>query len=382
MRRWCVIATFLGGVGVAAAGPAEAPVIGGTAVPEGTWRDATAVLFGGQQGCTGVLVAPTVVLTAAHCADPAEGDLPDGVLVGTNDLSKPSRGETIDLTKVVMHPGGVYDLAVLVLDHASTIEPRRLATGWVQHDVVDGASVAFVGYGSIDRDGDVYVDAMQQATSTVTDAGCTRHQGCDPRARPAGEIGAGGMGIDTCPGDSGGPMYVVTPYGAFLAGITSRGYDDNQFWCSEGGIYVRPDKDELVQWIETEGGVTLPVGRGPKADPFEIGATGSKTVTVDADDPVAGATHTWEIETPPAHGEATIDAAGKLTIDAGDTPGADSVVVRATDSADATRTARGRISFTVVEDSGGCAAGGGTAGLAPALLALGLVVARRRRGRA
>ena len=383
MRRWSLFAVVLATAAPAAASPGEAPVIGGTAVPAGTWRDTAAVLFGGQQGCTGVLVAPTVVLTAAHCADPAEGDLPDGVLLGTNSLARPSAGETIDLAKVTMHPGGVYDLAVLVLAEPSTIEPRKLATGWVQADVADGAEVAFVGYGSIDRDGDVYVDDLQQATSTVTDAGCTRHRGCDARARPNGEIGAGGMGIDTCPGDSGGPMYLTTEYGSFLAGITSRGYDDNQFFCSEGGIYVRPDKDELVQWIEAEGGVKLPVGRGPRADAFEVVAGGERTIMLDADDPRGSRAYTWEIVTPPAGGSATIDASGALTVSAGDVLGASEVVVKATDTTDPTRSARGRISFTVVEsDGGGCAAGGGRGGPGGLLLTLGLGLALARRRRA
>ena len=38
---------------------------------------------------------------------------------------------------------------------------------------------------------------------------------------PDGELGAGGMGIDTCPGDSGGPLYLPTDFGTFLAGVTS-----------------------------------------------------------------------------------------------------------------------------------------------------------------
>ena len=386
MRRWS-LATILLGAALApvsaAAGPGPAPVIGGTAVPEGTWRDTAAVLFGGEQGCTGVLVAPTVVLTAGHCTDPAEGDLPDGVLIGTNSLARPSAGETIDLTKVVFHPGGVYDIGLLVLAQPSTIEPRRLATGWVQSDVIDGAPVELVGYGSIDRDGNVYIDAMQQAASTVTDAGCNRHRGCESGARPDGEIGAGGGGIDTCPGDSGGPMYLTTDYGSFVVGITSRGYDDNQFFCSEGGIYVRPDKDELVAWIEQEGGVQLPVGRGPQADDFTVDSDDSTTVIIDADDPRMGGTHTWEIATQPGHGTAAIDADGTLQVTAAaDYTGPDAVVVRAIDAVDQSRSARGRISYQVVEGGGCCQTGGGRGELAPALLGLALLFRRRRRGNA
>src|SRR5512138_3522047 len=63
--------------GAAHAGPAgtpdlegtgPAPIVGGSEVPAGKWPDAVAVL-GAQGSCTGTLIAPTVVLTAGHCAE-------------------------------------------------------------------------------------------------------------------------------------------------------------------------------------------------------------------------------------------------------------------------------------------------------------------------
>ena len=177
-------------------------------------------------------------------------------------------------------------------------------------------------------------------------------------------------------------MYLTTDYGAFLAGITSRGYDDNQFFCSEGGIYVRPDKAELVAWIEQEGGVTMPVGRGPRADGLEVASGDSGSITVDADDPHAGRSHGFTVVTAPAHGSATITATGVLTvIAAADYTGPDIVEIEATDSADPTRSARGLIRYEVVDGGGCCQTGGGRGELGPALLGLGLVLRRRRGGR-
>ncbi len=363
------------------------PVMGGSAVPEGKWRDATAVLFDGQQGCTGVLIAPTVVMTAAHCIDSSL----NAVLIGTNTLAAPSRGETINVTRRIQYPQQKYDVAIVLLAQPSTIAPRLLASGWVQSDIVNGARVQFVGYGAVDRDANDYVEAMQEAESTVTDADCTAHAGCDTSARPAGEIGAGGAGIDTCPGDSGGPMYLLTTYGDFLVGITSRGYDDNQFLCSEGGIYTRPDKGEIVAWVEREAAVYLPDGRGPKADKLYVQPGNDASISVDANDPRTGRTYTWEIVTPPAHGTATIDASGRLTVvAAADYLGPDAVIVRAIDATDPTRSARGRIEIEMVEelpegDGGCCQAGGADGRLAPALLVLGALLVpwrRRRRARA
>src|SRR5687767_13978296 len=59
-------------------------VIGGAAAPAGKWPYTVAVMWSGEQGCTGTLVAPTVVITAGHCV--ADG-APDAILVGASALS-------------------------------------------------------------------------------------------------------------------------------------------------------------------------------------------------------------------------------------------------------------------------------------------------------
>ena len=358
--------------------PRAAPVIGGTDVPSGEWRDVAAVLFGGQQGCTGVLIAPTVVLTASHCLDQ---DL-DAVLIGTNSLARPSAGERIAVVQQLDGPGA-YDVALLVLERASTMPVRKLATGWVQSQIVDGAVVAFVGYGAIDRDANTYVDELREAQSTITDAACTTSAGCDPDNRPAGEIGAGGAGIDTCPGDSGGPMYLVTAHGDFLAGITSRGYDDNQFECSEGGIYTRPDKAALVAWVEEAAGVALEDGLHPTGDAMTIVWGTTETQALDAADPWAS-DHSWELVTPPSQGTATLSADGVLTVTAPGADGDDVVVVRAIDRADPTRSAKVRIALAYREtddgeDSGGCCSTGGAPAAPGLLAAVTMLVGLRRR---
>src|SRR5262245_6833153 len=78
------------------------PVIGGAAAPDGKWPDAVALMFGGQQECTGTLVAPTVVITAGHCVNDGA---PDQVLIGTSSLLRPGgEGELINVEKFVEYP--------------------------------------------------------------------------------------------------------------------------------------------------------------------------------------------------------------------------------------------------------------------------------------
>src|SRR6185369_14964998 len=125
-----------------------------------------------------------------------------------------------------------------VLARASSRKPRPVVDGWARLNLVNGAAVELVGYGAINATGDHFIDELQEASSTITDVDCTTSAGCNPGAQPAGELGAGGMGIDTCPGDSGGPLYLMTRYGPVLAGVTSRSYDNPPVPCSGGGIYV------------------------------------------------------------------------------------------------------------------------------------------------
>jgi hypothetical protein len=98
-----------------------------------------------------------------------------------------------------------------------------------------------------------------EAETIITDIDCSgpesNQHGCNADVRPAGEIIAGGAGIDSCYGDSGGPLYLLTNHGAFLIGVTARALDDSTEACGEGGIYERPDA--AMAWIEQTGGITL-----------------------------------------------------------------------------------------------------------------------------
>jgi endonuclease G len=320
-------------------GPVDPPtaVIGGANAAPGAWPDAAAVLFPVNQtdvpACSGTLIAPTVVLTAGHCDDPAEPPLPDHVLIGTSSLARPGDGETLAIARGIPFPDAAQteDVALLILAQPSSRPPRKIATGWARADLVDGAAIALVGFGAINKDGDQFVDALQEARTTITDADCSTSIGCNPGAQPAGELGAGGMGIDTCPGDSGGPLYLTTAYGTFLAGVTSRAYGNAQFECSEGGIYERPDK--IVDWIEAAAGVAVARGPEPSADPITaIHGDGGETA-IDANDPAA-ARHTFAVTTPPTHGAAEVRSDGVVRVctDAAAAPGDDQLTVTITDA--------------------------------------------------
>jgi secreted trypsin-like serine protease len=377
-----------------------APVIGGSNAPAGKWPDVAAVLYRQTDGtdeqmCTGTLVAPTVVLTAGHCdpaLDPQIGQL-DNVLLGTTLLAM--GGETVQVASIHQYPNSQSseDVTVLVLAQPAVETPRAIATGWARLDIQNGAAVEFVGYGSIDKDGNTYIDDLQAAQSTITDFDCTTMPGCNTAARPDGELGAGGMGIDTCPGDSGGPMYLLTSYGEFVAGVTSRSYDNAMYACSEGGIYERPDK--IVDWIEQVAGVAVTHGPEPTAPPIVAIHGGAGETVIAANDPKAK-DHTFTIMTPPAQGTAKVRDDGRLRVCTDPAAsGSDSVTVVVADGVrkvtttipiaieDGTAPASCDVNaFSVGDDSGGCcsSSGGGT-GSIPLAIGVLAVVIRSRRGR-
>lgn len=389
---------------LAAAGPpaapvaatTTAPVIGGDDAKAGRWPDVAAILFPGPFGddprCTGTLVAPTIVITAGHCYDPSDLPLPDNVLIGTSSLARPGDGETIAIKHGYTFPDAVNteDLTVLVLARPSSRTPRKIATGWARIDITNGAAISLVGFGAVNPAGDAYVDELQEASSTITDFDCSTSVGCNTGAQPAGELGAGGMGIDTCPGDSGGPLYLTTSYGTFLAGVTSRSYDDASVACSEGGIYVRPDK--VIDWIEAKAG-KVARAPGPEFDPIVAVRGDGGDTRISVNDPRSDA-HRFEITTPPARGTAKVrgDGAVRVCTDPAAAPGDDAVTVTIIDTRHDGRALPVTIPIQIEDgtpgaacdldafSSGGCCdTGGGTGGAIPLTIGVLALVRRRRR---
>jgi uncharacterized protein (TIGR03382 family) len=407
---WRVVLASLILVPAAAAGD-EIRVIGGSDAPQGMWPATAAILYGSasdpsaansdpfaSRECTGVLVAPTVVLTAGHCVPGVlgsdEGYIGDltGVLIGAASLSDPSAGDLVvaQNSDISQYPNSqtTIDIGIIKLEHASTMTPAPIADGWAKFDIVNGANVELVGFGSIDKNGAMYVPQEQEAQSTITDYDCSTSDGCNAGAMPDGELGAGGDGIDTCPGDSGGGMYLLTSYGTFVAGITSRSYADSTYFCSQGGIYERPDK--IVDYIEMTTGAQLAHGPMPAAAAIAAVTGGLGTTQIDTNDPKTDE-HRFDIATPPQHGKLAVDSSGAVRFCADSTTGSDSATITVTDAKNGTRTLPVTIAIGVATGAGSgtcdvddfpsagcCDASGSPSGSAMLALVVGAALVRRR----
>ena len=381
-------------VALAAAPP---PIVGGEQASPGAWPSAAALVARGGASCSGVLVHPRIVLSAAHCRD----NEIEGVWLGAVDLNEETPGEWAEVASQHGYPdyAWTYDVLVLVLTEDAETSPAPLAIGCGAELLVDGVDAVLAGFGATDSWGSTYPDVLMVAETTVEVASCDDEaRGCVPGAMPDGELIAGGDGIDSCYGDSGGPVYVATDWGEHLvAGVSSRAADPSDVPCGDGGIYVRVDA--VRSWIEQTTGLTLDEptcadpgveneAPSPTAEPIEVESGARATVTVDPGDPDADDEHSFAVSIQPTYAEASIDAHGVLTVEAdSDYYGPDALRVAVSD-AWATGEVQVPITITLPERApdtgfvfddeppGGCGCAGGAGGWW--LLGLAAALLRRR----
>jgi len=236
-------------------------ITGGQPAVEGAWPSAASVRADGWARCSGVLIAPSLVLTAGHC----DSDELDAVFLGGNDLWDMDNGELIPILQRTRYPNHTrtFDVTLLALETPAITQPSAVVRDCALADLLDGAAVEIVGFGTTDRFGTQTSHVLMSARTTITDADCSQADvGCHQDVQPGGELIAGGDGVDTCEGDSGGPLFLWTSTGEpVLAGVTSRAVSPASPPCGHGGIYTR--LDAISDWIEQESGQEL---TGPNCD--------------------------------------------------------------------------------------------------------------------
>ncbi|HEX5994941.1 MAG TPA: serine protease [Jiangellales bacterium] len=205
-------------------------IVGGT--PTAEYPDCVAIGSATQWCCTGTLVAPNVVVTAAHCV---AGGCANRVFVG-DDVHFLGDGQVIPVQEAVVHPGyrrpkRTQDLAVLILQIPADVTPRAVAP---VEAVRASATVRLAGFGNTD----VYSSGGygRRRMVDVPIASSDSRHGDDPGTEFV--AGAPFLDRDSCNGDSGGPAYVQADGHWYLAGATSRATASSVRPCGDGGVYT------------------------------------------------------------------------------------------------------------------------------------------------
>jgi secreted trypsin-like serine protease len=214
----------------------DEPIIGGT----NDNADPAVVLIymttAGQSGaalCTGEIVSPHVVLTAAHCAggeNPATAASSNwSIFLGT-DFSQatassllPVREAHYDTAFDTNQLQNGHDIGVLVLQNPVSIAPMPLNRTALDPSF-NAQPVRFVGYGLDNAVAQTGAGIKRQTTTTLTSFSDLLLNFSDGTH-------------ETCNGDSGGPALMTVNGKEVIVGITSFG-DVN---CNQGGSDTRID---------------------------------------------------------------------------------------------------------------------------------------------
>jgi secreted trypsin-like serine protease len=211
-------ASMLAAAALLLSAPADAIVGSAPSSSDGVARSVVTIVGSRGNFCTGSLIAPTLVLTVAHCVDP--GAVYKIVLYGADQVP-----QLQDVKTVAVHPGfqmsemlahrATADVALLQLEiPAKGKSPSRI--GIPQFPISAGTAFTIAGIGVTIRGDGKSGGAIRTAALVATGRpGTLQIRLVDPLTQGARD------GLGACTGDSGGPVFEDQEAGPTIIGVIS-----------------------------------------------------------------------------------------------------------------------------------------------------------------
>lgn len=226
--------------------------------------------------CSGTLISPTVVLTAAHCVIGVSASVIFASFAVDARNTTPEVASSRAIGAIIGHPdyvpgdgipyGPSYrgsDLALLKLKKAAPA--GAIPVSLIADDIAgsEGTAVTLAGYGFTQDDGEINsgdLGILRKVNVTILDS---REWQSDSGVL----VYAGPGGKGACSGDSGGPMYLRKGNALVLVGATKGGGECGNPTVDNNGMYT--SLFVYRKWIACSSGVDVDRGTDVSAwQPF------------------------------------------------------------------------------------------------------------------
>ncbi len=238
----------------------------------------------GYYSCSGTVIAPNWILTAAHCVFDTDSDpvirypqtsvraFPPGVAGSMSNYF--SKGRAV--SKIYIHPlyqkaNGSFNADIALLRLAAPMpNSKSMALDDGRADIAVGSELKAYGWGVTDRAGEIDAKGINAAplivNGTASDPNCGYWEIQYGSWAPSFLCTTGGADSAVCSGDSGGPFVKYSATGApVLVGITS--YGSSADYCGTSDAPTIATRIAPMRWwidavIKRENSLVVPTAAG------------------------------------------------------------------------------------------------------------------------